>query len=73
MYFIFAHPLSDLTNSFHFSFFLSIFRSPRDSGYGHGGCNNDAFSVFGFLAFLLAAANLFMAEERRRKRDTQTE
>ena len=36
---------------------------------GGGGCNNDAFSVFGFLAFLLAAANLFMAEERRKKRD----
>ena len=56
-------------------FFLPFYnRSPRDSGYGGGGgCNNDAFSVFGFLAFLLAAANLFMAEERRRKRDTQTE
>ena len=40
---------------------------------GGGGCNNDAFSVFGFLAFLLAAANLFMAEERRKKRDLNTE
>ena len=40
---------------------------------GGGGCNNDAFSVFGFLAFLLAAANLFMAEERRKKRDTNAE
>ena len=40
---------------------------------GGGGCNNDAFSVFGFLAFLLAAANLFMAEERRKKRDTNIE
>ena len=39
---------------------LQIFSSPRDGGYGHGGCNSDAFAVFGFLAFLLAAANLFM-------------
>ena len=39
---------------------LQIYSSPRDGGYGHGGCNSDAFAVFGFLAFLLAAANLFM-------------
>ena len=45
----------------------TFLRTARDGGYGHG-CNNDAFSVFGFLAFLLAAANLFMAEERRKKR-----
>jgi len=40
--------------------------TPRD------GCNNSAFSVFGFLAFLLAAANLFMME-RRKKRDVTTD
>ena len=47
--------------------------SPRDSGYGHhgGGCS-DGFSIFGFLAFLLAAANLFMMDERK-KRDINTE
>ena len=46
--------------------------SPRDSGYGHhgGGCS-DGFSIFGFLAFLLAAANLFMMDERK-KRDINT-
>lgn len=43
--------------------------TPRDGGYG--GCNSDAFSVFGFLAFLLAAANLFMSS-RRRKRSIDT-
>jgi len=44
--------------------------TPRDGGYGHGGCNSDAFAVFGFLAFLLAAANLFMQNQAggRRKR-----
>ena len=40
-------------------------RTPRDGGYG--GCNSDAFSVFGFLAFLLAAANLFMSSRRRKR------
>ena len=52
--------------------FFCVFRSPRDGGYGHGGCHNDGFSVFGFLAFLLAAANLFMMDERK-KRDVNTE
>ena len=50
--------------------FFFYFRTPRDGGYGHGGgCNSDAFAVFGFLAFLLAAANLFMMPAGgRRKR-----
>lgn len=46
--------------------FFWIFRTPRDGGYG--GCNNDAFSVFGFLAFLLAAANLLMMDAAKRKK-----
>ena len=49
------------------SYSMEFFRTPRD-----GGCNNGAFSVFAFLAFLLAAANLFMME-RRKKRDVNTE
>ena len=50
--------------------YFFYFRTPRDGGYGHGGgCNSDAFAVFGFLAFLLAAANLFMSS-RRKKRST---
>ena len=42
--------------------FLNYGRTARD---GHGGCNNDGFAVFGFLAFLLAAANLLMDDGGR--------
>ena len=37
-----------------------FFRTPRD------GCNNDSFAVFGFLAFLLAGANLLLSGRRKR-------
>ena len=51
-------------------FLFSFERTPRDGGHG-GGCNNDAFSVFGFLAFLLAAANLMMQGGNRKKRSPE--
>ena len=42
----------------------------RDGGHG---CNNDGFAVFGFLAFLLAAANLLMDDGGRSLRRKRSE